>query len=253
MDTLNWNHYILLWGGAVFGAIAILPYAFELNKDKLAEVTIPKSRLMLLSVIQGAVIFAILTLLGLLATQAIGLSIMSSWGNLLVAILAGIFASSLLVAIEVIIFRPHLPPALQDTNHDIALWKRLLACFYGGISEEIMTRLFLVSGITWLLTQVTQSTVQTWVGVAIFLSALLFGLGHLPATSAITKLTPLIIIRAIVLNGVAGLVFGWVFLTYGFIAAMIAHFSADIVLHVITPTFLKAPKSEHNMTSIQPI
>ncbi len=253
MDTLNWSHYTLLWGGAVFGAIAILPYAFEINKHKLAEVTIPKSRLMLLSVIQGAVIFAILTLLGLLATQAIGLSITSSWGSLFIAILAGILASSLMIAIEVVIFRSHLPPALQDTKHDIALWKRFLACFYGGMSEEIMTRLFLVSGMTWLLTQVTQSTAQTWVGVAIFLSALLFGLGHLPATSAMTKLTPLIIIRAIVLNGIAGIVFGWVFLTYGFIAAMIAHFSADIVLHVITPTLLKTPRPKHDMTSIQPI
>ena len=41
--------------------------------------------------------------------------------------------------------------------------------------------------------------------------------------------------RAIVLNGVGGLVFGWLYWTFGLEAAMVSHFSADIVIHVIMP------------------
>ncbi|MCK7526806.1 MAG: hypothetical protein MZV64_59015 [Ignavibacteriales bacterium] len=46
-------------------------------------------------------------------------------------------------------------------------------------------------------------------------------------------LTPLVITRAIVLNGLAGIGFGWLYWKRGLEFAMIAHFSADIVLHVL--------------------
>jgi len=72
---------------------------------------------------------------------------------------------------------------------------------------------------------------------AILLAALLFGLGHLPATKAIMPLTPLIVARALLLNGIAGIAFGWLYWQYGLVGAMLAHFCADIVLHLIGPLF----------------
>jgi membrane protease YdiL (CAAX protease family) len=36
-----------------------------------------------------------------------------------------------------------------------------------------------------------------------------------------------------VLNSLAGLVFGWLYWRRGLKAAMVAHFSADLVLHVL--------------------
>jgi len=49
-----------------------------------------------------------------------------------------------------------------------------------------------------------------------------------------SKLNPLFITRALLLNGLGGLAFGWLYWKQGLESAMIAHFSADIVLHVIT-------------------
>jgi membrane protease YdiL (CAAX protease family) len=69
--------------------------------------------------------------------------------------------------------------------------------------------------------------------IANILAAVLFGLGHLPATANILPLTPLVITRAILLNGVGGVIFGWLYWKRGLESAMIAHFSADIVLHVL--------------------
>ena len=66
-------------------------------------------------------------------------------------------------------------------------------------------------------------------------SALLFGAGHLPTTATLMPLTPLVITRALLLNGLGGIVFGWLYWKRGLLAAMLAHFSADIVLHVIAP------------------
>ena len=48
-----------------------------------------------------------------------------------------------------------------------------------------------------------------------------------------TPLTPALITRTIVLNSLAGIAFGWLYWRRGLEAAMLAHFSTDIVLHVI--------------------
>jgi membrane protease YdiL (CAAX protease family) len=71
--------------------------------------------------------------------------------------------------------------------------------------------------------------------LAIILAAVIFGLGHLPITSNITNLTPLVISRAILLNGLGGIIFGWLFWKNGLEYAMISHFTADIMIIVIFP------------------
>jgi membrane protease YdiL (CAAX protease family) len=71
--------------------------------------------------------------------------------------------------------------------------------------------------------------------LSIIIAAVLFGIGHLPATAQIVDLTGIVIVRAIVLNGIGGIIFGWLYWKKGLESAMIAHFSTDIVLHVITP------------------
>ena len=73
---------------------------------------------------------------------------------------------------------------------------------------------------------------------AIVVTAILFGAGHLPATAALTALTPLVVARALLLNGLGGLVFGWLYAKHGLLAAMLAHFCADLVLHVAVPILL---------------
>ena len=45
------------------------------------------------------------------------------------------------------------------------------------------------------------------------------------------------------LNGVGGMLFGWLYWKHGLMAAMLAHFSADIVLHVAVPLMLLATQS----------
>jgi membrane protease YdiL (CAAX protease family) len=44
-----------------------------------------------------------------------------------------------------------------------------------------------------------------------------------------------VIVRALLLNGIGGIVFGWLYWKRGLLAAMLAHFSADVVLHVVVP------------------
>jgi membrane protease YdiL (CAAX protease family) len=65
------------------------------------------------------------------------------------------------------------------------------------------------------------------------LAAVLFGLGHLPALVPLVPITPLVIARTVVLNGVLGIALGWLYWKRGLEAAIVSHFSADIILHVL--------------------
>jgi membrane protease YdiL (CAAX protease family) len=72
--------------------------------------------------------------------------------------------------------------------------------------------------------------------LAIVLSALLFGFGHLPYAFAIgVSHTPMLISEIVFLNALVGLVTGTLFWKYGLEHAMLAHFGADLVLHVAAP------------------
>ncbi len=117
-------------------------------------------------------------------------------------------------------------------------WHGLLAMFYGGITEELMVRLFGMTLIVWLLARITKKEKEeipdSFYYIAIFLTAVLFGLGHLPAAIQIFgELSTIIVTRTLVLNGLLGLWFGYLYWRKGLEYAIIAHMSADIFIHVL--------------------
>ncbi|HKY55713.1 MAG TPA: CPBP family intramembrane glutamic endopeptidase, partial [Anaerolineales bacterium] len=155
----------------------------------------------------------------------------------------GVLASLSIIGIDLLL-QPALLKELGESantldlqNAQPAAWKGFLASFYGGIAEEIQLRLLVMSFLAWLgrFVSKTQEGKPTnavfW--TANILAAVLFGLGHLPATAMIIPLTPLVVTRAILLNGIGGVIFGWLYWKRGLESAMIAHFSTDIVLHVL--------------------
>jgi len=118
-----------------------------------------------------------------------------------------------------------------------------LASFYGGIGEEVLLRLFFVPFLCLLIIGAMKllGFAKTWkhtdniVWVSVILAAIVFGLAHLPGIAMVMETTPVVILWAVLLNGIGGVVFGWLFYRKGLEFAMISHFSADIVLHVLLP------------------
>lgn len=114
--------------------------------------------------------------------------------------------------------------------------KGLLASPYGGIVEEVQLRVFVMTLIAWLLSRLAGKQAKPWVMVAaLVFAALLFGAGHLPMAAKLVPLTPTIVAPVIAYNALAGLVFGWLYWKRGLEHAMLAHFCADLVLHVAAP------------------
>jgi membrane protease YdiL (CAAX protease family) len=245
-NIINWKLFFILLIVCVITSIFVIPYSMALTSSEL-EITV---FIVLITVAQNLVLFAIAVFLGLFFSQKIGFRLPVLQGILEkenqnqrlksilpLSICLGVLAGVLIILVDIPFNR--LIPAFQNISISIPAWKAFLASFYGGIAEEVLLRLFLVSFLVWITYKIKKNKdgCPTNFGIwfSIILAAVIFGLGHLPATSQITALTGVVISRAIVLNGIGGVIFGWLYWKKGLESAMIAHFSTDIVLHIITP------------------
>lgn len=255
---INWRVFFILWIAAILSSIAILPYALELQGSAIESLDLPIALpvLITLQIVQGAILFAIIIFGGMFFASRVGLGtpILDSVTRgepaadkiraiLPISIGLGVLAGVLIIGIDLLL-QPALLRELGDSasslaSQDIrpAAWKGFLASFYGGIAEEIQLRLLVMSFFAWLGRFVSKTAegkpTNTVFWIANILAAVLFGLGHLPATATFLPITPLVVTRAILLNGIGGVIFGWLYWKRGLESAMVSHFSADIVLHVL--------------------
>lgn len=255
----NWKIFFILWVAAILATIAVLPYTLELQSSTLAtlKLSLPLPVVIAIQMVQNAIIFAIVILAGLFFANRVGLGLPilearlngESVGGkiraiLPISIMLGVIGTLVILGLEVFYFQPAMMKDLGDSAAALNLqtsqptaWKGFLASFYGGIAEELQLRLFVMSLLVWLGKFVSKTSdgkpTSAVFWIANILAAVLFGLGHLPTTALLIPLMPLVVTRAIVLNGLLGVVFGWLYWKRGLESAMISHFSADIVLHVL--------------------
>jgi membrane protease YdiL (CAAX protease family) len=256
----NWKIFFILLAVATLGLVAVIPYSLALQGDalKTARLPLPLPLLATIQIATQVLMFAIAIAIGLFFANRIGLGLPILEARLKgesvaekirailpISVILGILASLLIIALDVYVFQPALKAQLGGQAAALsgakaftpAAWKGFLASFYGGFDEEILLRLCVMSFLAWLghflgKTADGKPTMAVlW--VANVLAAILFGLGHLPATAALLPLTSLVILRAVVLNGLAGIAFGYLYFTRGLESAMLSHFSADLVLHVL--------------------
>ena len=237
---------LLLGAAAALATLALFPYLTALMPQKLAALPLPLWATALTQAVQAGVLCWLLAWLGLTLGARHGLDApwLRAWvyrrpapahpGRWWQAAVLGVLAGLLVTVLE------RLFPGQAVVSAETAAgwaWRGALASLYGGTAEEIETRLFLVSLLVWLLARLKSGQARPWMyATAVVGAALLFGAGHLPAAVA-TGLasTPLQVVRIVLLNAVAGVIFGWLFWRRGLEHAMLAHFCADLVLHVAAP------------------
>ena len=258
----NWRLLGILVAAVLVSVILITPYSLTLQSKTLATAKLPLPLPILLPLqwLQTTLLYGVFAAIGLFIANRIGLGLpflesllagKPEWERVrrfaLPAVIAGVIASIVIVALDSVGFGPMLSSEVKRLGINLSsssvvppAWQGFLASFYGGTTEEILLRLFTLSLFAWLGRFVNHTPegrpgeIALW--VANVLAAILFGLGHLPATAAAgLPMNALVITRAVVLNGLAGLVFGWFYWKHGLEAAMVSHFSGDIVLHMIVP------------------
>lgn len=239
---------LLLGVASSVTVVLLFPYLLVLI-PKLGTTPIPLWLLVPIQAVQGGVQLFLAAWLGLYLGAPIGLDspLLRAWvyrqpqspdaprPRFLLAVALGLGVGSALVIMDRFLFMPRQPEVIRNLGATIAQWKGLLASFYGGIGEEVLTRQFFMSLIAWLLFRVTRSRHTAVFVASAVVAAVAFAAAHLPAAAQLAPLDTWVVSRVLVLNSIAGVAFGLLFWRRGLEHAMVAHFCADLVLHVLAP------------------
>lgn len=144
----------------------------------------------------------------------------------------GVALGLALAAIDSLL-KPHLGTAWQQLvatrpSGATVLVSNLL---YGGLAEEVMLRWGAMSLMASVLRRLLGARHHgPAVGGAVVGAAVLFAAAHLPVLAAQVELTPLLVTRTLVLNGVAGVIYGVLFWRRHLEAAIAAHAATHLGL-----------------------
>jgi membrane protease YdiL (CAAX protease family) len=123
------------------------------------------------------------------------------------AAIVGIIGGVSMIAFDLIWFGKEVPLIADSYLVKPSVATILGSMILGGIVEEVMLRLFMMSLIAFVLLKIFRKTEKADVIfiVANIISALLFAASHLPSTQIMIGLTPITIFRCFLLNGGLGL------------------------------------------------
>lgn len=153
-----------------------------------------------------------------------------------------VIGSVIFVGLEYGVFSGLIPEvaAMYEANPTL---NYMISCLtYGGIIEEVMMRLFLLSLLSFIIwkrffkqSEAVPNRVLICVNIVV---ALLFAAGHLPATAMTMGITPLILVRCFTLNSLAGLICGQLYIKHGIQYAMLSHMGFHIMWKLVWILFV---------------
>jgi hypothetical protein len=147
------------------------------------------------------------------------------------SIVAGLVVAGTVILLDSLLFAGASLPRIRSLAEE-PFWFRLAIVIYSPLAEELVYRFIIMALLAWvayvLLFRVYHDALPPALWTGILGAATLFGLAHVGnAPNA-----PHPFLRAITLNGLAGIVFGWLYWKRGFEAAVLAHFTADALIYL---------------------
>ena len=256
--SLIWKMAGILMGIVFVAAVMGLPYLMEFVRVSGAvPVEWPDVVLAPLLVVDRLFLSALAVALGLWLGDKVGLDAPVIRGMalgepgtlgrfrsiLLPGLIWGLVAGILMTAMSPVsgMLWPEL--AANETAKElgqIAPWKGVLVSVSAGVIEEVQFRFGLMTLFAWCGMKLMrrQSPGPTVIWVANVLAVIPFGLMHLTNVAGLgISITFGSVLLVILLNGVAGVIFGILYWKHGLEAAILAHFATDIVLKAILPLF----------------
>jgi membrane protease YdiL (CAAX protease family) len=246
---MNWRLVMWLVGLALPGVVTMSWLALPLIVDTSA-LPLPLAAVQLASMAQSTVMVFVAAMIGaalapktgltapfisaLIARRPIGDGRLGGIGRSI--LVPGIVGGALGAAI-VVVFHANAPAALSDMR-ETATIPLIVRVLYGGITEEVLIRWGLMSLFVWIgwrlagVREGSPSAAVVWFAIA--LSAVLFGLGHLPAVIAATGgVTASTVIYVTVGNALFGFIAGYLFWRRGLEAAILAHCLAHLFAFLV--------------------
>lgn len=159
--------------------------------------------------------------------------------GIIISIVIGILSAVVIACSDKFIFQNLIPQIKPSAGYVFSSVYFFGSVLYGGVIEEVIMRLFFISlvvfGLNKLVAKQGNNSMNVcWIHwAAILLAALVFAAGHLPATGQLLGLSTITIIRSFVLNGLAGIGFGWLYWRKGLEYAVMAHMLTHMVNQLI--------------------
>jgi hypothetical protein len=251
LQKFSWKEYQILVFAGMVGVLGGLPAVWSVMEKTASLSKVPVQLLAAGQLIQSTFWMFLTVGIGLILASKTGLGapILKGYlageqvgtkfrSHILPSVLLAFFATMIVTVLDRLFFLPGMP-GFSSAISQISGWKGILASFYGGITEEILTRLFFVTLLAWIVSRFNHtdhgkpSAAAMW--IAILTSAVVFGLGHLPITLASTPFSMIVLARAVLLNGIYGTLFGYLYWKRGLEASVLSHFTSDLLIHVILP------------------
>lgn len=229
---------------ALPGVFATSWLALPLLVD-VSRTPVPLQTLQIAAAAQGTLLVLVAALIGASAAPGVGLS-----APALSAIAGGSgvvdalrpqlvpgFVGGCIGAVVIVGFHAFAPESLRAAQPETRL-PLAVRVLYGGITEEVLVRWGLMTALAWAGWRVLQSDLQqpspsvVWAAIAV--SALVFGLSHLPSVAQSMPAWSASVVAYITLgNALFGLVAGYLFWRYGLEAAIAAHASAHALAFIV--------------------
>ena len=233
-----------LVGGFFTGIYVLDSYPEELRQEALAQ-GLDNTTMGIVTALQAAGYGIVLGAAGIFLGRKTGL-----WKDetaieqtpLTVALIVSVIGGLALILPDFLFFGKYVPMIMDSYAVKPTVPYMLAAVLYGGVIEEVILRLFMMSLIAFVLHKLFgKKNEMPATGILIaanVIAALLFAAGHLPATAATMGITPMILFRGFLLNGGFGLMFGWLYRKYGLRYAMLAHGGCHVVSKLIWILFI---------------
>jgi len=242
---MYWYRVIIIFAFGVFGVLSFLPVIPKLVALSGQELPFPISVVQLISVLQSSLYLVLMVLLGAWLSPKVNLGaplidafIQRSWSSInlrhmvVTAILAGFGGGVLMIAFH-LLFLPLLPPEFIEVGKQWTL-PFVTRILYGGITEEILVRWGVMTFFVWggyrMFQRNTEKVHSRYYVIGLILSAVLFGVLHLPIAFQLSPaVTVPLVIYIIIGNSIGGVIAGFLYWKRGLESAVVAH----MVFHVV--------------------
>ena len=233
---------------AIVAIIFTCLYQFEMYPPEILEEAVAQVGSMaivwIITVIQNVGLIMFCCFFGYILAEKLGLwkPIKFEKRSLTVTLILSVIAG-IIFSLDPWTFGNLIDGIKESTAAGMTVYGIIASILYGGIIEEILMRLFVMSLIAFLISKIfykkcEEIPAKVFV-IANIVAALLFAAGHLPATLVtFGELSPMLLFRCFLFNGGFGMLFGWLYRKHGLHYAMISHATVHIVSKIIWFIFI---------------
>lgn len=243
---LYWRRVLILFLLGFLGVVSFAPVIPKLTEISGQASPLPMFLIQVIATAQSSILLFAMVMLGAWLSPKVNLGtpVLDAWLTksfdsldlkkvVLPGLLWGIVGGVILIIlanISTII----LPEEFIENGNALnpPFYSRIL---YGGITEELLMRWGIMSFLAWGVYRITQPAKAAIGGhnyiIAIVISAVLFGVGHLPvAFTLFPDISAVVILYILVGNSLFGIIAGFLYWKRGLEAAILAHMVAHGVM-----------------------